>query len=182
MTRTNAYSLTCVAIRAMSLFGGVTIAVWMLAGMVSMLRSGTDSGSALSLVLAGMALAVLALLWTFAGNLARMTLASPNEPLFESDMEPAQWLDLAMSIIGIWYAFDALRDAANLLLRWIILSRNELLEVGMESPWGGMFEDAFAIGVQLLLAGLLLFRRDGLRRWIYRARYGYTVAQTGDGT
>lgn len=182
MTRTNAYSLTCVAIRALSLFGGVAVAVWMLVGMVSILRSEADSGAGVSLVLAGVGLTVLALLWTFAGNLARMTLANPNEPLFESDMEPAQWLDLAMSIIGIWYAFDALRDAASLLLRWVILSRSDLVEMGMETPWAGMFEDAFAIGVQLLLACLLLFRREGLRRWIHRARYGNTVAQTSDGT
>ncbi|UBB25879.1 hypothetical protein LAG73_01955 [Pseudoxanthomonas japonensis] len=85
MTRTNAYTLLCVAIRAVVVWFSASLLL-MIPGLMIAMRDGTYQGDAIWLGLAAILLPVLVpgLAWLFADKLARLALARPQEPAFES--------------------------------------------------------------------------------------------------
>ena len=106
MTRTNAFTLLCIAIRAVI----VWVAANSLVGVPSLLfairRGEMPLGSeGTSLAIMATVLGLLALAWLFADKLARLALSSPNEQVFESDLEPRVWLGLATAATWLIIAF-----------------------------------------------------------------------------
>jgi hypothetical protein len=171
--RTNAFSLLCTAIRAVVIFVLATAVVQFPATLLGMRQQVVDSGFT-GVVIVGMAvsLGVLALIWLYADKLARLALARPQDPVFESDVEPRVWLGLAVSIIGAWFLFFALKDSVYLLMRWMVLSRMnaDVLEAAQAQP---EFVASIVSGVfEMALAIIFLLRGQGIARWVRRMRYG----------
>lgn len=175
MTRTNAYTLLCVAIRAVVVWVAASALV-ALPAMLYVVRDGdiTGEGRGLGLTLAVSAVVFVLLLlaWLFADKLARLTMASPREPVFESTMEPSAWLGLAISVIGAWFLFVALKDAAYLLIRWVVVSRNMPGAFTLDNGLDQLLPDALALAIEAILALVFLLRGRGLANLIHRWRYG----------
>ncbi|MBB3277902.1 MULTISPECIES: hypothetical protein [unclassified Pseudoxanthomonas] len=85
MTRTNAYTLLCVAIRAVVVWFSASLLL-MTPGLMIAMRDGTYQGDAIWLGLAAILLPALVpgLAWLFADKLTRLALARPQESVFES--------------------------------------------------------------------------------------------------
>lgn len=170
MTRTNAYSLLCMIIRA--------VAVWSLGkmalsipGMLIAVRESPSSGFGPGWFLASIGLEVLiiAALWLFADKLAKLALTRPQDMAFESDLAPSTWLGILVSAIGAWFFFEGVIMAAYQATRWMIL-----LRFGPEGnpTYSDTWADIASIAVQLIVGAVLVLRGQGLSRWIHRMRYG----------
>ena len=173
MTRTNAYTLLCVAIRAVIVWVAANALVGVPALLIAIRRGemplGTE-GTSLAIMATGLGLLVLA--WLFADKLARLALSSPKDQVFESDLEPREWLGLAISVIGAWFLFVALKDAAYLLLQWMILSRATPGTLSLDNGLHQLLPDAIATVFEAVLATVLLLRGRGMSYAIHRWRYG----------
>jgi len=181
VTRTNAYTLLCIAIRAVI----VWVAANSLVGVPSLLfairRGEMPLGSAgTSLAIMATVLGLLALAWLFADKLARLALSSPKEQVFESDLEPRVWLGLAISVIGAWFLFVALKDAAYLLVRWVIFSRALPGSLTLDNGLDQLLPDAVATVFEAVLAMVFLLRGRGISNMIHRWRYGDLKAEPPD--
>ena len=173
MIRTNAFSLLCVAIRAIVIFVLASALVQFPSIFISLRQQAADSGF-LGIVIASMAvsLGMLALIWLYADKLARLALAHPLEPVFDSDIEPRVWLGLAVSVIGAWFLFLALKDGVYLSMRWVLLARaNVDVWRSAEAPpdW---IANVVATLFEIVLAVVFLLRGQGIARWVQRMRYG----------
>jgi hypothetical protein len=173
VTRTNAFSLLCVAIRAIVVFVLASALVQFPSMFVSLRQQAVDAGFAtLVLVMMAVSLLLLGLVWLYADKLARLTLARPQEPVFDSDIEPRVWLGLAVSVIGAWFLFHALKDGVFLLVRWLLLSRaNVDVWHAAEAPpdWIATIVSTL---FEMVLAMVFLLRGQGIARWVQRMRYG----------
>ena len=172
MTRTNAYSLLCMAIRAIAVWALVKLAIGIPSTMVA-LRALPDTGEAVRYTLlgdAGLAVAVV-LLWLFADKIAKLALVRPQDPVFESTLEPAVWLGLMISGIGAWNAFDGVINLVYELPRWLLYAR---MPGGLDlsSGFDQVLGNAMASVTQVVLGMACLLRGPGLSRWINRMRYG----------
>jgi hypothetical protein len=179
MTKTNAYTLLCVAIRAVV----VWVAATSLVGLplaIHAARSGASDGPSgwLMLLAAGVIFSVLALVWLFADKLAKLALSRPQDPAFESNLEPREWLGLAISIIGAWFLFVALKDGAYLSIRWIAISRTTQGSLTLDNGLGELLPDAIALVIEVGLAMGFLLRGPGIANLIHRWRYGHLVAKS----
>ena len=172
MTRTNAFTLLCMTIRA--------VVVWVFASTLMMLPSaifairsqGDREGLAILAAVTGISLLVMALAWLFADKLARLALARPQDQVFESHLEPEAWLGLAISAIGAWFLFVALKDAAYLAFQWLMLSRAEVNVWDTHADPSGWLSNVVATVFEIVLAALFLLRGQGLARLFRRWRYG----------
>lgn len=173
MIRTNAFSLLCTAIRAIVIFVLASALVQFPAMFISLRQQAIDSGVVtMSAVVMAVVLGLLVLAWLYADKLARLALARPQDAVFDSDIEPRVWLGLAVSIIGAWFLFLALKDGVYLLMRWMMLARaNVDVWNTAEAPqdWiASVVATLFEIG----LAIVFLLRGQGIARWVQRMRYG----------
>jgi hypothetical protein len=172
MTRTNAFTLLCVAIRA--------IVVWVFASTLMsfqtvffvMRSQGDREGLANIAIAAGISLVVMGLAWVFADKLARLALARPQDPVFESHLEPQAWLGLAISAIGAWFLFVALKDMAYLGFQWLMLSRAQVNVWDVRADTSDWLSNVVASVFELGLATVFLLRGQGLARLVHRWRYG----------
>jgi hypothetical protein len=177
--RTNAFSLLCVAIRAIVIFVLASALVQFPSIFVALRQQAADGGS-LGWVIAGMAvsLGLLVLIWLYADKLARLALAHPQEPVFDSDIEPRVWLGLAVSLIGAWFLFFALKNGVYLLMQWMLLSRAnaDVLQAVQQQP--DFIARAVSAVFEVVLAIVFLLRGQGLARWVQRMRYGSAASDT----
>jgi hypothetical protein len=109
-------------------------------------------------------------------------LSSPKEQVFESELEPRVWLGLAISVIGAWFLFVALKDAAYLLMRWVIFSRAMPGSLTLDNGLDRLLPDALATVFEAVLATVFLLRGSGISNLIHRWRYGDLVAEPSDPT
>jgi hypothetical protein len=173
MTRTNAFTLLSMLIRAIVLWAAAGLLIGLPAAMYAVRSNqffGTDSNYWPTMLALACIVLLLALAWLFADKIARLALVRPRDQVFESTMEPQAWLGLAISVIGAWYFFGGLKDLGYLLPRWFIYSRAPG-PVPTEA-WEQIIPDLFAIIVELVLASIFLLRGTGLARLIQRLRYG----------
>jgi uncharacterized membrane protein (DUF485 family) len=178
MTKTNAYSLLCVAIRVVVVY----IAATSLIAMPSLIlgyRMARDDGWVITLVIA-VTFGVLIFGWVFAGKLAKLALARSTEQVFESDMEPRQWLGLAVSVIGAWFLFGVLKGGVYLIVRWVAISRQTIGWVALDDSFRQMIMDAYPLATQGILAVVFLFGGQGIANLIHRWRYGRMVQLVDD--
>lgn len=177
MTRTNAYTLLCVAIRAAAVYSLVALIV-ALPGQLqaSAQMPGVEHSASWIAALALTGLIVIALLWVYADKFARLALARPQEHSFDSDLAPSVWLGLAISAIGAWHLLAGLIDGVFWAIRLLALRglRNEGYDPAQYAldVWPGVAATAmqFALGLVCLLRG------KGLARWVQRMRYGRHAA------
>ncbi|WAC61824.1 hypothetical protein OVA13_10400 [Pseudoxanthomonas sp. SL93] len=181
MTRTNAFTLLCIAIRAVIVWVAASALVGMPAVLFA-LRHGDSAfgGTGVSLAVMGSVLVALALAWVFADKLARLALAGPREQVFESSLEPRVWLGLAISIIGAWFLFLALKDGAYLIVRWIMISRAMPGSLTLDNGLDQLLPDAVATVFEAILATVFLLRGRGLANLVHRWRYGSLQAESTD--
>ena len=171
MTRTNAYTLLCMLIRAVAILTLATFVISLPAVAVALRNQPIAEGALGTFGIAmAVAVAVIAVLWLYADKIARLALVRPQDQAFESDIEPATWLGIAISAIGAWHLFAGVKGAIYLLPKWIVVSR--AAELGMGGPSSQLVPDGVAIVAQIVLALVFLLRGAGLARLVHRLRYG----------
>lgn len=173
MTRTNAYTLLCVAIRAVVVWFFCSLLLT-LPGVLFTFRQNEFGIDVIWLGVTAVLLPalVLGLVWLFADKLARLALARPQEPVFDSRIEARIWLGLAFSIIGAYFLFLALRDSVPLLIEWVILSRATPGSLLLEGESGPLLARALTLFIEAALAAVFLLQGPGLARLVHRWRYG----------
>lgn len=173
MTRTNAYSLLCVAIRVLAIYLAAKFLLQMPEAYFS-LRRGLSGDQYAAPVLAPFLLLplVAAVLWLFADKIARFALSRPDGMSFDSAIEPRTWLGLGVSVIGAWYLFDGVAGLAYVLTKWSLSSRiaEDMTHAGVMQEQ--LLPDVIAIVFQLVLAAVFLLQGPGLAGWVHRMRYG----------
>lgn len=173
MTRTNAYTLLCVAIRAAAVYSLVALIVALPGQLQASAQVPGVERSASWIAAAALAgLIVIALLWTYADKVARLALARPQQQSFDSDLAPTAWLGLAIGAIGAWHLFAGLVDGVFWAVRLLALRglRNEGYDPAQYAldVWPGVA----ATATQFALGAVCLLRGKGLARWVQRMRYG----------
>jgi hypothetical protein len=171
MTRTNAAGILTILVRTAALWMVVHLVV---GGMtaIRMLRTAQIDGRSMALAI-GLTLLAAALMWVFADIVARLALARPNQPAFESDLDAGQWQVLAFSVVGLWQAATgALGFATYLGMRIAFGSTG--VDVG-HSIDGRVLE----AGLQLVLGLMLLFGAPRLVAFV-RARGAADAAPHAD--
>jgi len=176
MTRTNAYTLLCMLIRAFAVWSLVALLIALPSQLVTIRSMPNEAGAdaVLPIVVSYMGLlGVVALLWLFAHKLARLALVRPQDQTFESDLAPTVWLGLAISAIGAWQLFNGLVDGGYWVVRLLgmrILTRDY---PGMDSaPTADVQAQIVATVLQVILGLVCLLRGKGLAGWVHRMRYG----------
>lgn len=166
MTRTNAYSIFVVMLRA----AGLWLVCASLLKLPALLSPGAQTEWLLlpAALIAGQAL-VGVLVWVFAGSIARLA-AQPQQAMFESDLPAAHWQGLAISVVGLWQAVSGLSDLVYYAMRW-----RAAADVIGASVYGGVeipeeIVAGFAAAAVQSLLGLALVVFSGglashLRRW-----------------
>lgn len=171
MTRTNAYSLLCMIIRAVAVWSLAKVAIALPGSVAAYRNMGSEFDFAPGVVLAAAAvgLLIIAALWLFADKLAKLALVRPQDLVFESRMDPATWLGLLLSAMGAWFCFQGVVSAIYQIVRWMAL-----LRFGhQDNPvFPDVWADIVATAMQLILGAVLVLRGQGLSRWIHRLRYG----------
>jgi len=170
MTRTNAAGVLTVLLRA--------AAVWMIARtavslptLVSALAGGgfqVDTTrpvviSTLTVVL------VAAVVWIFADLLARLALARPGQPPFESDLPLAHWQELAIGVVGLFEAANGFITLGIGLLLVFLVGREDDIAVAVDMEF--LVRQGVVEGIVQLAIGLaLLFGARGLAGLVRRLR------------
>lgn len=161
VTRSNAFSLLVVLVRA----GALYMLVAALTRMAPLLWDQVRL-EMLGPLLTGVAVlvAVAAVLWLFADVVARAALAGPEEPRFESTLDYGQWQALAFSLLGLWLAANGLLDLVwnGVAAWWASREPGARIERLGRTSFAAFVTSALqlAIGIALLLghrglAGLL---------------------------
>ena len=176
MTRTNAYSLLCMIIRAVAVWSLGKMAISLPGMLVALRETGSGFGAGWFLASIGLEVLVIAVLWLFADKLAKLALTRPQDVTFESDMAPATWLGLLLSGIGAWFLFGGVINALYLVVRWFMALRT--------SGYGSAIDpetvaQTAATVLEIALGAAMLLRGRGLSRWIHRLRYGVEPAVAG---
>ena len=174
MTRTNAAGVLTLLMRA--------AALWMVArlvmtwpGLILALNEQMDESGSLQWMTLGASAVVLlaaAAFWLFADVFARLALARPGQPPFESSLELRQWQELAFSVVGLWFAVSGATGLATNGLLFLFLRSSLSMEGYFASQWG---QELAYDAVQFVLGLVLLLRARGAVGLLHRLR-GYDTA------
>lgn len=117
----------------------------------------------------GGGLLVCALLWFFPLTVARKLLPVMREPRSEDAVGPATALSMGLTLIGVWFLAGALVDASY----WLVLVMRIKQVDDMQLTWDHeQIANMAATAVQLVAGLWLILGSRGIRRLIYRFRYG----------
>jgi hypothetical protein len=175
MTRTNAYSIFVVMLRAAALWlflSTLLSAAVHVASMEAVTGMGMDAfqwvGPGLALLVP---LSLAAIVWLFAHRLAHLVMARPGQPVFESDIAPSEWQTLAFSVIGLWFVLTGVLDVVYYFFRWFAIRRMIPGSLGEtmypEDFWVGWVVS----GIQVVLGLVVMLGARGLVGWLRRVRY-----------
>ena len=110
-----------------------------------------------------------AFLWFFPLSIARKLLPTMREPRSEHAIGERVALSLGLTLIGVWLLASALVDATYWLT--IIIRSKQIKDIPME--WTHQqVASMVATVAQLLLSLWLIFGSAGIRRLVYKFRYG----------
>ena len=124
----------------------------------------------LYLLVVAFALCFIGLLWYFPLTVARKLLPVMREPRSERTLDAPTAFSIGITLVGLWFLANAVADAVYWLTFWFRLGQADTLEVELLADHvAGMV----ATGAQLLIALVLLLGSGGIRRLIYRYRYGH---------
>lgn len=156
MTRTNAAGILTVLMRAVVLWMVArTVTTW--PGLVVALQQQAPEGTnvmGISLGASALVLVAAAAIWIFADVLARLALARPGQPPFESDMAPAQWQEVAFAVVGLWFTATGLAGMATQGLLFLVFRNVGSFEAYFAGQFGqDLIYDtmSFVVGLVLLL-------------------------------
>lgn len=165
VTRSNAFSLLVVLVRAGALYtlvAAVTRLAPLLWDHVRLELLWPLLAGVLVLVVVG------ATLWLFADVVARAALAGPDEPRFESTLDCGQWQALAFSVLGLWLAATGLLDLVwNAAALWWA---SRASGAGTERLGADQFAAIVSGAVQVALGIALLLGHRGLVGLLARLR------------
>lgn len=131
-----------------------------------------------------LALMICGFLWVFPLTVARKLLPVMREPRSEQKLDASVAMSLGLTLIGLWVLGYGLVNAAYWLTLMVSIYR-----IGAEAyAWTPeQIAGVTATGVELAVGVWLVFGNAGLKRLIYRFRYGASVpeapaaARTDDG-
>jgi len=115
-------------------------------------------------------LAICAVLWFFPLTIARNLLPVMTEPRSEQAISASIGLSLGLTLIGVWILAQGAIDSAY-WLTLLVRAKQQTQESGFElapDQVASMAATAFELG----LGAWLVFGNAGLRRLIYKFRYG----------
>ena len=132
-----------------------------------------DQGLGVSWILTGLivasVVAVCAFLWFFPLTVARMLLPAMNEPRSETAMNGPVTLSVGLTLLGVWVLAYALPDAVYWASLFFLTRQ---VDDGYFSWTNEQVASIATTAVELALAIWLIFGSTGIRRLIYRFRYG----------
>jgi hypothetical protein len=135
------------------------------------LLSGADGKGWAGLYIAVLVLAGLlcAFLWFFPLSIARKLLPVMREPRSEQAIGAPVALSLGLTLIGIWFLASALVDVSY----WLTIFIRSKQDNGIPVEWTPkQIASMVATLTRLLLSVWLIFGAAGIRRLIYKFRYG----------
>lgn len=147
-------------------------------GMAALVES---QGIGAGLWTAGAAIVLVAAtalwLWFFPLTVARKLLPVMNEPRSEQAAGPAVLASVALTLMGVWLLAGALIDA-TFWLTWATTMRGSGFDA---TPFTGeQVANMVATAVEAVLALVLIFGASGLRRLLFRFRYGPAAGRMAD--
>jgi hypothetical protein len=168
MTRTNAAGILTILLRAAAVWMIARAAVSLPATMAALANAGFQADTSRP-VLIGTATVVIvaAIVWLFADLLARLALARPGQPPFESDLPLAHWQELAIGVVGLLEAANGLITLSIGLLLAFLVGREDDMRVTMDFLVQQGVVEGF---VQLAIGLALLFGARGLAAFVRRLR------------
>ena len=110
-----------------------------------------------------------AFLWFFPLTVARKLLPVMREPRSEDTIGSATALSIGMTLIGIWFLGNALVDFSYWLS--LFVRTKQVGDIIVEWPPNDI-ASVVATAVQLIVATWLLFGSSGIKRLIFRFRFG----------
>ena len=116
-------------------------------------------------------------LWFFPLTVARKLLPVMNEPRSEESAGPAVLASVALTLMGVWLLAGALIDV-SFWLTWATTLRASGFDARPISA--EQIANMVATGVELVLALVLIFGASGLRRLLFRFRYGPAAERMAD--
>lgn len=119
--RTSLYSILCIVIR----LGAVLLAVQTMMALPMALK--VFDGTTLApgwigtlIGFGGAMLALAALLWTYPGVLARIAAGRATQQVFESPLAAEELEQIALAVLGMWFAISGIIELINVGLRLAI--------------------------------------------------------------
>jgi hypothetical protein len=170
MTRTNAAGILTVLLRAAAVWMVARVAVALPATVSGLATAGFQEDT-LRPVLIGTFTVVLvaAVVWIFADLLARLALARPGQPPFDSDLSLAHWQELAIGVVGLLEAANGLITLCIGLLLVFLVGREDDIAVAVDMEF--LIRQGVVEGiVQLVIGVALLFGARGLAALVRRMR------------
>lgn len=116
-----------------------------------------------------LALAVCAVFWFFPLTVARKLLPVMREPRSEQRLDASIAFSLGLTLLGVWFFANALAD----VVYWstLFIASRRISEMGF--VWTpDQVASMLTTAVELILALWLLFGSAGIKRLIYKFRYG----------
>lgn len=117
-----------------------------------------------------------AFLWFFPLTIARKLLPVMREPRSEEALGSSTALSLGLTLIGIWFFANALIDASY----WatLFVRSKQISDIPFEWNYE-QIATMIATTVKLVISFWLIFGSSGIRRLIYKFRYGATYESVG---
>lgn len=163
--RTSFYAILCIVIRLGAVFlafGAISRVPYAVVAWDQGM-SATAVGSSLGVI--GLILALALALWIYPGAIARLAAGRNSREVFESPISPAELQWIAFSVLGVYFAVDALVALTHYGVRWAILANASMSDLSYYL-------------IQLGAGFLLAFGARGLATMLRRMRYGDTAGAT----
>jgi hypothetical protein len=171
--RTSFYSILCIVIR----LGAVFLAFGALLKIPSTFAAAKQGiapwSIATALFVMALILVLALLLWVYPGVIARLAAGRNSREVFESPIAPAELQWIALSVLGVYFAFDAFVVLANYVVQVAFLLR---ISLDSEDDRQQFISDMSYYALQLAGGLALAFGARGLTAMLRRMRYGSAAA------
>lgn len=167
--------VVAVGIRLFAIYLALSV-LWEAVGAAPLVfQDGWSSTAGFFIMLWLLGLAISGVLWVFPLTVARKLLPVMSEPRSEPQVDASVAMSLGLVLIGLWVLAYGLVNAAYWLTLMVSIHR-----MGGESyAWTPEQVAGITATVIELAVGVgLLFGAKGLKRLIYRFRYGTSVPMT----
>lgn len=165
MTRTNAFTMLCVLIRAGAALFFASTMVQLVGVLASDVGRHWESWSDSNAIAAfGVPVFVAILFWFFPDWLARVALARKTGEVFESDLDATAWQAIVNAGVGLYFIGEGLAWAPRQLILLFMHARGA-------TPLPDGFGPGVAVTVTKLFVGVvLLLGARALALWLERIR------------
>jgi hypothetical protein len=171
--RTSLYTILCVAIR----LGATFLAFGALArlpGTVVAWKQGVTAASVgLASIVIGVAVLLALALWIYPGVLARIAAGKNSREIFESPIAPAELQWIALSVLGVYFTFDAVVSLVHYGFRWAFFAQQY---AESDENRTSLIADMGYYVIELVAGLALAYGARGLTALLRRVRYGNAAA------